>query len=145
MEDNGSLGIEVMWDGWGGCGGGLGWIPGNPLLEFGSCICRGGLRRRRHGIRRTLSVPRTNPSAKSTKDKTRGLRGIQGLTTYVSHILMTFRTVNSLMSKQFIHRKLNWMNSMPCSLRWFARGASMRVISSRRVETILWIPGWAKM
>lgn len=70
---------------------------------------------------------------------------IQEDTAYVSHILMTFLILNSRIKRQFIHRKLNWMNSIPSALRWFANGASMRAINSLRVETILCIPGWAKI
>jgi len=38
----------------------------------------------------------------------------------------------SLMSRQFIHRKANCMNSIPCSSRWEARGAEGRRKEARR-------------
>jgi hypothetical protein len=56
-------------------------------------------------------------------------------TKYVSHILMVFLTLISRMSKQFIHRKLNCMNSTPSFSRCFAKLPSMRVVRSRRLAT----------
>lgn len=51
-------------------------------------------------------------------------RILQGaLTRYVSHIRTILRTLSSLISKQFIQRKANWMYSTPCSSRWECKGA----------------------
>jgi hypothetical protein len=39
-------------------------------------------------------------------------------TKYVSHIRITFRIDSSLINRQFIHRKANWMKSIPCVWIW---------------------------
>jgi len=64
---------------------------------------------------------------------------------YVSHILMVFLTLISLINKQFIHRKLNWINSTPSSSRCFASCPSILAVRSRSAATWRWIPGCAKM
>jgi len=51
-------------------------------------------------------------------------------TIYVSHILMVFLTLISLIKRQFIHRKLNCINSTPSVSRCFARGPSILAVRS---------------
>jgi hypothetical protein len=60
---------------------------------------------------------------------------LETLTRYVSHIRIVFFTEISRMSRQFIHRKLNCMNSTPSFCRCFARPSSIRVVRSRRLAT----------
>lgn len=63
------------------------------------------------------------------------------LTRYVSHILIVFFTLISRMRRQFIHLKLNWMNSTPSRSMCLANVPSILAVRSRNAATCRWMPG----